>query len=261
MNYKLFSGPVVFSPDGKYVASGGCDKVDDLYNCTLGIVRIKQMVNGQQIAQITHGLNVPSLAFRPDGKYLVTGGCDRKTDSGNCDFGSIRVWDVANWQEIAHMMQEGGIVSVIFSPDGRYVMSGGEDGTARVWDVTSKQEITRMNHGATEYSYSVDLSQDGLYMVSGSDLDNTVRVWEIASGEEIVHMTHESKSGVFAAAFSPNGRYVASGSSDSTARVWDISTGLEIARISHKSTVSSVAFSPDGQYVVSGSSLDNTARG
>ena len=155
---------------------------------------------------------------------------------------------------VSSMAHHAIVWSVVFSPDGKYVVSGSADNTARVWEAATGQEIARMTH--TDQVNSIAFSPDGKYVVSGS-ADNTARVWEAATGQEIARMTHED--GVSAVAFSRDGQYVLSGSADKTARVWEAATGQEIARMTHEDGVSAVAFSPDDQYILSGSA-DKTAR-
>jgi len=152
------------------------------------------------------------------------------------------------------MTHDDSVLSVSFSPDGKYVVSASLDHTARVWEAATGKEIARMTHDDTVYSAA--FSPDGRYVVSAS-LDHTARVWEAVTGKEIARMTHDSK--VYLVAFSPDGKYVVSGSSDKTARVWVAATGKEIARMTHDGLVYPVVFSPDGRYVVSGS-YDHTAR-
>jgi sugar lactone lactonase YvrE len=60
---------------------------------------------------------VNSVAFSPDGKYMVSGGSDRFT----------RVWEVDSGNEVARMTFGGSVNSVAFSPDGKYVLSGSSD--------------------------------------------------------------------------------------------------------------------------------------
>jgi len=179
----------------------------------------------------------------------------------NRDAASFLINNNLSALSISYMTHDESVLSVTFSLDGKYVVSGSWDGTARVWEVSTGKEIARMTHD--ESVFSVAFSLDGKYVVSGS-ADNTARVWEAGTGKEIARMTHDGY--VNSVDFSPDGKYVVSGSEDNTSRVWEASTGSEIARMTHDKPVNSVAFSPDGKFVASGSgytfseSAENTAR-
>ncbi|MBE0669191.1 MAG: hypothetical protein IH588_01265 [Anaerolineales bacterium] len=257
MTHDGFLPSVAFSPDGKYVVSGGCDQLDSNYNCIQGSAHVWESSTGKEIARMTNNGYVSSLAFSPDGKYVVSGGCDQLDSNYNCIQGSARVWETTTGKEFARVAYDGNVESVAFSPDGKYVVSKTGDITVRVWEVTTGKEISHMVHD--NYVFSAAFSPDGKYVTSRST-DGTVRVWETSTGKEIAHMRHDDFLPAFS--FSPDSQYVVSGGCDllnalkyciqGSARVWETGTGKEIARMTYEGAVDSVTFSPDGKYVVSG---------
>jgi len=222
---------VAFSPDGKYVAAGGWD----------GTARVWEVHGGRDIISQIFGKWVAAVAFSPDGRFVAWSGED-----------TIRIWDIKKTQEVMQIPHRS-VSFITFSPDGRYLLSSGRDGTARVWDVKSGTEIVNLDpNGQVRKAV---FSSDGKYIATISE--KKAVIWEMKSGREISRMYHEDT--VNDIALSPDGRYAISGSTDKTARVWETLSGDEVARMIHNSFVYSVAFSPDGKYVLSGSD-DGTAR-
>jgi eukaryotic-like serine/threonine-protein kinase len=123
---------------------------------------------------------------------------------------------------------------VVFSPDGKRLVSGGLDNTVKVWDAQTGQEIlTIKSH--TDAVSSVAFSPDGKRLVSGS-WDNTLKVWDAQTGQETLTLKgHTGRSVAFipagrfeSVAFSSDGKRLASsGSQDGAIKVWDADRGQE----------------------------------
>ena len=171
----------------------------------------------------------------------------------------VVLWDVASGQVKAalegHISTTGAIVvvsSVVFSPDGTILASGGWDRTVRLWDVASGQEKASLRRHADNVT-SVAFSPDGATLASGQR-DGRVVLWDVVSGQEKATLQGHG-DGVNAVAFSPDGTTLASGQRDGRVVLWDVASGQEKATLQgHTDWVNTVAFSPDGATLASGSS-------
>ncbi|KAG8785165.1 hypothetical protein FRC16_001995 [Serendipita sp. 398] len=199
-----------------------------------------------------HTSNVYSVAFSPDGCYIVSSSFDE----------TIRLWDAETGQQLGEPLRgHTDIVwSVSFSPDGRRIVSGSLDKTIRLWDTETGQQLGEPLRGHTDSIYSVSLSPDGRRIVSGS-LDKTIRLWDAETGQPSGEPFRGHTDSVHSVSFSPDGRRIVSGSLDKTIRLWDAETGQPLGEPlrGHTESVLSVLFSPDGRRIVSGS-LDKTIR-
>lgn len=71
------------------------------------------------------------------------------------------------------------ITRAIFSPDGKYILSGSEDGTIKLWDNDHSLKMTYNNESPIRDSrYSLSFSPDGKYFVANSS-DSTARIWDV----------------------------------------------------------------------------------
>src|SRR5260221_2467459 len=142
------------------------------------------------------------------------------------------------------------VLSVAFSPDGKYLASGSGDRTIHLWDI-QRGTLVRTYSGHTNGVRSVAFSRDGKYLASGSR-DKTIRLWSL-SNDNLLRTFSGHTEQVFSVAFSSDGKYMASGSDDNSVQVWDTQTGVALKAFRHLDRVFSVAFSPDGMFLASGS--------
>ncbi|KAB0242961.1 protein kinase [Microcystis aeruginosa EAWAG127a] len=149
------------------------------------------------------------------------------------------------------------VLSVAYSPDGRYLASGSGDNTIKIWEVATGKELRTLT-GHSSGVYSVVYSPDGRYLASGGG-DNTIKIWEVATGKQLRTLTgHSSRS--LSVVYSPDSRYLASASIDNSIKIWEVATGKELRTLTgHFSGVYSVVYSPDSRYLAS-ASADNTIK-
>ncbi len=157
-----FLTSVRFSPDGRFIATGGgYDRSVGIWDAATGatIQKLTQQPSeygrgaiwsddGALLAVLFDGVTVyswPSLTllrtirdsvhaatFSPDGRHLVTGNWTDDLLGGTLD-----VYDVASGDRIrtyTHNTEAGGVYPVWFSPDGRRIISAGVKNVAKIWE-------------------------------------------------------------------------------------------------------------------------------
>lgn len=266
MIHDFYLSSVAFNPDSTRVLLGGCDQQEPYTElCIQGSARIWDTSTGMEIVRMTHAVSVDSVAFSPDGKIAISGGCDQRSLNVACVQGSVKAWDVVTGNVIAAVPHDGSVNFIVLSLSGRVVISGSDDGTVRIWETKTGKEITPIKHNF--YLYSNSLSSDGKYVaLEGCDqlnenyscIQSSGRVWDINTGDEISNMTSDGWPASIA--FSPDNKFIVTGSAD-TVRVWEVATGNEVAAMVFNGPVASAIFSPDGRNIISaGGFNDNTIR-
>ncbi|MEW6126961.1 MAG: hypothetical protein AB1757_07975 [Acidobacteriota bacterium] len=186
-----------------------------------------------------------SVAFSPDGHYLLSGGS-----------GTGWLWDVATAKEIRRFVAPRAYhTSVAYSADGRFVLTG-VDGIVRLWDAATAKELRQFS-GYTS-KVTVAFTPDAKQVLVGGD--GAVELWDAQSGK-LARSFQERNSTVwqsFAAslnvsALSSDGRFVIVGAGSGAARVFETATGRAVSRLEgYSSFVYAARFSSDGRYIITG---------
>lgn len=142
--------------------------------------------------------------------------------------------------------------SICFSPDDKFLVSGGEDNTVKKWSVQTGQLVSTFE-GHEKSVTSVDYSSDSSMIASGSN-DNIIKIWNADNGELIYTFSDHSYP-VTSIDFSPDSRFLVSGSEDKTVKIWDLNSGELVKTLNkHGSNVCSVKYSSDMKFILSAGS-------
>lgn len=161
--------------------------------------------------------------------------------------------------------------AVKFSPDGRFLLSGGGDYTYRVWPIVFQQGSFMPVPLAPEMltcvdgeSLTVDWSVKGL-IAGGNGDHNTICIWEQLAGvwtlrEKIRPAGSPDVADVWVVSFSPTGNHLAAGSSDGGLYIYDLITSPSTVRTIVAANETSAleeqfraaAWTPDERYLITG---------
>ncbi|PSK70654.1 hypothetical protein C6W96_20760, partial [Streptomyces sp. CS149] len=237
---------LAFSPDGRTLVSGSGD----------GVARRWDIDSGEQRGRPLTGRNGPAgggatVALSPSGRTLAVDATEWDSD----DF-VVRLWDVTTGEQRGELLtgEDGSVMSMAFSPDGRTLASGDFNDTVRLWDVASGKPRRGPLGGHNGWVTSLAFSPDGRTLASyGSDF--VVRLWDVASGKQRGELSVDHE-GSLSMAFSPDGRLLAGGSGGGTVRLWDVASGEQRVKLQtgEDDLLSTVAFSPDSRTLVAGNS-------
>jgi WD40 repeat protein len=229
---------VVFSPDGKTLASASEDNTVKLWNAEKHTLR-KTLVGHQD--------GVHSLSFSPDSKILASASND----------GTVKLWNFFNGTLLKTIKAHNDrVLSVTFSPDGKILASANNDGTVKLWDINRATELKTLR-GHSDLVLSVTFSPDGKTLASSS-ADRTVKLWNVE--DNTVQTLKDHRHWVRNVRFSPDGKVLASSSEDGTVKLWNVKDGkLQKTLSGHNARVSGLSFSPDGKTLAS-SGEDNTIK-
>ncbi|MFO0955975.1 MAG: WD40 repeat domain-containing protein [Isosphaeraceae bacterium] len=204
------------SADGRWLAGGG----------VLGRPFVWDAATGRKRAELgADAKYVHVLEFIDGGASLIAS-----------DVGSLRIWHLDRPPGPPAELEghRGEAWDSLFTPDGKLLITAGDDHAIRIWDPDSGEELaTLLGHGVLVTSIAI--SPDGRTLASGG-FDDTVRLWDLTTRRPLAVLrghTHD----VLRVAFSVDGRTLASTGKDGTVRTWDVAERRAIATFPGRNVV------------------------
>jgi WD40 repeat protein len=227
---------IAYSPDGKWLISGGEDRA----------LRLWQAESGRATSALpAHTGPILAVAFQPDGKGFASASAD----------GSIKLWRPGATKESATLQGHTGAVrGLAYSPDGAKLASVGLDRSLRLWDLKQTGAVPVLL-GLPAPALCVAWNADGARLAVAGE-EGMVQLYDLDKGNEPEVLNAGDKS-IHALAFHPNGKNLAAASADGRlrevlldpnrpkgARAFDLAF--------HAGAVQALAYSLDGNYLLSG---------
>lgn len=251
---------VIFSPDGQTLLSGSEDHTVKLWDAVTGkclrtfkshtdwisfitvcftseaailasssedlTIKLWDINSGVCLRTLSgHLKDIKSVAFSPDGKRLASASCDS----------TLKLWDISTG-ECLYTFQKNdlytfqknddsspslsGLRSVVFSNDGRTLVTGGCDRALRFWDISKGDRYQVWED--SDYIGSIIINSEKQILFSNPG--KFVKLWDLRTSECLKTLEGHSNS-VTSIALSPDNQLLVSGSYDETAKLWDIETG------------------------------------
>lgn len=154
------------------------------------------MITGTSQASFKASTTFTTLSFSSNGKLLASGGSD----------GKIRIWNTEAKQEgwlsfvnqflpsLTIKAHKGKITNLIYSQDGKVLLSGSSDGTIKAWETTlGRQKFVCIGH--TSRISQLAVSEKGKNIISTHDLDSRLaQHWNVDGGYPLSGFNFKNKS-------------------------------------------------------------------
>lgn len=189
---------------------------------------------------------ITGLAYRPDGKVLVSVGTD-------C---TIRTWNAHDGTaQDTITINTGQATGIAMDPTGERIAVTSIDQDASLWSLTSRS-LLKSFPDAPPYTYGAAFDRTGRSLALGSgDPINAARIFDADSGK--ITATAPVTGGASAVVFSPDGAMLAYARPQVPDVVlWNLDTSATLQLSGFDNGVYALVFSPDGSTLYTASSYD-----
>ena len=259
-------GLLAFSPDGRFLVSGGADYFSNLGGSRWEKgIELWDIATGQQVLFPDMPSAAAVLDFSKDGKTLIS---LRKSRD------MISRLDIETGKQTVRKLGErpGSVHREVYALTEDEIAIGMYNGNIELWDATTGKRLSTLRENVAQIEFlgkvipppennsvfNLAFSPDGTQLASTSN-DATIQLWDTTHNDTPITIRNHIGEPT-ALAFSPDGKILASGSDETLIQLWDTATGKWLTTFTgHMSYIDALAFSPDGTTLASASS-DGTIR-
>jgi len=249
--------PVVFSPDGRSLASAAFEHVvvwNGASQTLRDTVQPKRAQRGSNAVPL-------QMAFTPDSTSLLVGNRPYELHVWRVGSGSLdeilqfdpkpllsfpfavaekdaliaystaeprglRVWSLKTGKQAAMLPCDGGRMPLTVSADGRRIAVGTRGDKISVWDLELDEQIDLVKGHSHRFLHALAISPNGRLLASGAE-DGKVQLWNCTTGSKVETMHIGPPSGIIdQLAFSTDGRHLITRNGNGTAFVLRVDSEL-----------------------------------
>jgi WD40 repeat protein len=229
-----------FSSDGRFILSSSQDQTARLWDWRKGAPEIAIRSDWQS--------GVRKARLSPDDRLIATASKD----------GIARLYDVAG-KGAPRLLRHGDaeVSDVVFSANGKVMLTGASDGSIKVWDTSSWTASQSFQHGGVIDVLAI--TRDGQRAAS-MQMEGPLRLWSLAESKEFPLPGELADKAFTSIRFTRDGFSALAAAKDGTAFKWHIATGAIEGRFSNQhAALWSATFDPSETTILT-SSWDKTAR-
>eukprot|EP01147_Barroeca_monosierra_P004885 gene4883-6899_t len=259
---------IAMSPSGELLVGAGCGTIARCSPKTIKVIESNNVVGA-----------VTSIAFTPGGQEIFIGSDDsniyrfsqddvstyeerivchpqrvcgvafpRGTSElfATCSHHSVRVWHTPTGKQLLAINVPGIECNAIdFTPDGKFIITGWEDGVIRVFLPQSGKEKLQMQNAHSKGVTAVAVTNDCTRIISGGG-DGLVRVWRLGSEcITLLESMKEHKGSVTDIRVRHNDEECVSASADGSCIIWDLDRFVRNQIMFASAIFSQVRYRPD----------------
>jgi WD40 repeat protein len=204
---------MTLSPDGRSLVTLSDDHTARVWDAT----------TGDPIHTLARAHD--AIAFSTDGK-LFAAAVNKGVRSGS-DW--VSIWDAHTWARVLTLPDPGHVYTLVFSPDGGLLLSGGPDGAVHVLDSKTGNQV-QLLMGKLGPVWDIAISPDGRRIATASE--GGLLIWDASTGRRLFPLSQFAFQRRTHLAFSPDGSRLLGPVGTGTVGIYvlDIANLLDLAR-------------------------------